>query len=387
MRILHVVPSYFPAVRYGGPIASVHGLCKALARQGHDVHVFTTNVDGANNSAVPLGEAVGLDGVKVRYFPVPALRRLFWSPRMQDALRREMGTFDIAHTHSVFLWPTWAAARAASRRNVPYIVSPRGMLVRDLIRRKSPWVKTAWIRLVESHNLEEAAAIHATSRLEAQELSEFGFNLPGICIVPNGVDLPTDGERNGLSSTAIKELAAGPSYLLFLGRINWKKGLDRLIQALGHLPEIRLIVAGNDEEGYRPALEALAARHRVSGRIRFAGPVYGEDKQVLLRNATALVVPSYSENFGIVVLEAMAAGRPAVVTGEVGAADIVRESGAGLVLEGGAEVLAAGIARLISDPELRRSMGQRGRDAIASRYTWDAVAKQMESAYRSVLAK
>src|SRR5689334_8622158 len=133
MKILHVVPSYFPAVRYGGPIHSVHGLCKALAARGHEVEVFTTNVDGPVDTDVPLAAPVAMDGVKVWYFPAPALRRLYWSPAMAKALRERISSFDVAHLHSVFLWPTWAAARIARRGNVPYVLAPRGMLVRELI--------------------------------------------------------------------------------------------------------------------------------------------------------------------------------------------------------------------------------------------------------------
>ena len=114
MRILHVVPSYFPAVRYGGPIFAVHGLCKALAARGHEVHVFTTNVDGPGESDVPIGFPVDLDSVQVRYFPCPALRRLYWSPALGHALQCDVAKFDVVHLHSIFLWPTWVAARAAA---------------------------------------------------------------------------------------------------------------------------------------------------------------------------------------------------------------------------------------------------------------------------------
>ena len=271
MRILHVVPSYYPAVRYGGPIVSVHALCKALARRGHDVQVFTTNVDGRANSAVPVGVPVDMDGVKVWYFPVPLLRRLYWSPRMGQALRLQMPTFDIVHTHSVFLWPTWAAARAATRHGVPYVVAPRGMLVPDLIKRKSRLLKTAWIRLIERGNLEGAAAIHVTSRIEGDDLAGFGMRLPPVRIVPNGVDLiPADaegGNEGGAGSAEVTALTAEPRTLLFIGRINWKKGLDRLIPAMAQLParlaETHLVIAGNDEEAYQPVLEALARQHGV----------------------------------------------------------------------------------------------------------------------------
>src|SRR5262249_17761673 len=123
----HVIPSYLPAVRYGGPIFAVHALCQALVARGHEVEVFTTNIDGPGNSRVPVGTPVNLDAVGVRYFGSPALRRIYWSPGLGRALRSEMHRFDAVHLHSVFLWPTWAAARAARRADVPYVLSPRGM--------------------------------------------------------------------------------------------------------------------------------------------------------------------------------------------------------------------------------------------------------------------
>src|SRR5215471_19515118 len=106
MRILHVVPTYYPAVRYGGPIFSVHALCRALAAAGHEVHVVTTSVDGPDDSDVPHGHLVGLDGVKIRYFRSWLLRRMHWSADLADALRSMTVDFDVVHLHSVFLFPT-----------------------------------------------------------------------------------------------------------------------------------------------------------------------------------------------------------------------------------------------------------------------------------------
>ena len=189
LKVLHVVPTYLPATRYGGPIHSVHGLCKALANDGNDVSVFTTNVDGPNNSDVLLGQPVDLDGVKVWYFPSKILRRLYWSPELGRALRQQINEFDMVHLHSVFLWPTWAAARCAKKAGIPYIIAPRGMLVRDLIKRKNQWIKNTWIKLIERKNLESAAGIHITAPVEESELLKFGFDLPSVYYVPNGIDL------------------------------------------------------------------------------------------------------------------------------------------------------------------------------------------------------
>lgn len=384
MKLLHVIPSYMPAVRYGGPIHSVHGLCKALATRGHEVEVFTTNIDGPADSEVALGVPVDRDGVKVWYFPVPVLRRLYWSPAMGEALQRRVKEFDLVHTHSVFLWPTWAAARTARQRNVPYVLAPRGMLVRELIRRKNSLVKRAWIALVERTNVERASLVHFTSRIEAEDASELGLAMRKSCVVPNGLDMSDAGGEGRYSPP--QAIGDGP-FLLFLGRINWKKGLDRLIAALPEIPDCRLVIAGNDDEGLQPALEAQSAAAGVRGRVAFVGPVHGEAKAALLRHARMLVLPSHSENFGNVVLEAMAAGRPVVVTPGVGAADIVRESGAGAVLQGQPADLAAGIRRLLSSPADLDRMGELGRDFVRHRYSWETVARQMEEAYRQALGK
>ena len=376
MKVLHVVPSYLPAVRYGGPILSVHGLCKALAARGHEVHVFTTNVDGAGDSPVPLGVPVELEGVKVWYFPVPAMRRLYWSPDMGTALRKHAGGFDVVHTHSVFLWPTWAAARIAEKLNVPYVLAPRGMLVKDLIQRKSSLIKRAWIALIERKNIANAALIHFTSRIEEEAAAELGLSMRKWCIVPNGVNV-----------SVIDRVEGEAPFMLAIGRISWKKGLDRLIAALPGIPGCKLVIAGNDEEGLTSKLEAQAVEAGVRDRVSFVGPVYGEDKAALLSRALVLVLPSYSENFGNVVLEAMAAGCPVVVTPEVGAADIVRESAAGAVFEGEPASLARGISSLVSDPVALETMGRKGRDFVRQRYSWETVSVQMEEAYKRVVAR
>src|SRR5262245_7971861 len=136
MRILHIVPTYLPATRYGGPIYSVHALCKHLAAAGHRVEVFTTSVDGPHDSDVPHDRPVVLDGVYVHYFRSRHLRRLYYSSDLQRALTVQARGFDVVHLHSVFLWPTWAGARAARNAGVAYVLSPRGMLVQELIDRR-----------------------------------------------------------------------------------------------------------------------------------------------------------------------------------------------------------------------------------------------------------
>jgi len=382
MRILHVVPTYFPAVRHGGPIFAVHGLCRALAARGHELQVFTTNRDGPGITPTPIATPVNLDGVQIRYFPIPLLRRLYWAPALGRALRHEIGKFDIVHLHTVFLWPTWAAARAARNTAVPYVLSPRGSLVKDLIARRSWLAKSAWIHLIERSNVEQAAALHLTSELERTELECFGWQLPRLAVIPNAIDEPISA--NGNIASDVEAITSEQPLVLFLGRLSWKKGLDRLLRAFTHTQSAILAVVGPDDENFTPKLIKLAAELRIGDRVRILPrTVIGSEKERLFAAARLFVLPSYSENFGNTVLEAMRRGVPVVVTPEVGAAEIVRESGAGLVVAGEPEPLSSAIRLLIADLSLAQSMGDAGK-RHAARFTWDHVAMQMEDLYKSL---
>lgn len=364
MKILHVVPTYFPALRYGGPIVSVHGLCKSLVARGHEVHVFTTNVDGDATLDVPTDRAVDVDGVAVRYFPSP-FPRLYWSPEMRRALQ-DVGNYDVVHIHAVYLWPGVAAARAARRAGVPYVISPRGMLVPELIRRKNRAMKTLWLRLLERRGFAHAAAIHFTSQLEWDDAKGVGIPLPSPFVAPNGVDLHPRPDVSRAERT-----------LVFLGRVNWKKGLDRVIAELPRLGA-RLVVAGNDEENLTPRLRALA--ESVGAEVELVGPVYGAAKDELLARAVLFVLMSDSENFGNAVLEALAMETPAVLSSGVGLAEAVVQAGAGVI---GFDAVPA----LLEDADARAEMGRRGRALVESRFAWPAVAERMEELYCSIRSR
>jgi glycosyltransferase involved in cell wall biosynthesis len=384
LRVLHVVPTYLPAVRYGGPIRSVHALCRALAADGHDVHVFTTSVDGPADSKVPLQRPVDLEGVKVTYFPSKRLRRLYWSPPMHRALAAAVSSFDVVHLNAVYLWPIWAAARAARAHGVPYVISPRGMLVPELIRRKSRWIKSAWIALVERGNLEGAAAIHATSSVEASHLAAFGWRLPPIVTIPHGVDEPPPAPTAPPSADIAAAIANRPLVLAF-GRISWEKGLDRLVAALPLVPAARLVIAGDDADGHARALAAQARALGVAGRVAIvARHVEGADKEALFAAARVFAMTSLSENFGLAAFEAMRRGLPVLATPDVGMSEIVREVGAGCVTDPSPASVAAALAAMLSDAAGSRAMGEAGRANVAAHYGWPGIARRMADLYGSV---
>jgi glycosyltransferase involved in cell wall biosynthesis len=383
VRILHVIPSYLPAVRYGGPIFATHSLCRALAARGHEVQVFTTNIDGPGSSPVPIRRPVYKEGVQVQYFPCSLLRRLYWAPALSRELDSEIAKFDAVHLHSVFLWPTWAGARAARKAGVPYVLSPRGMLIRDLIGRRSWLAKTAWIQIIEKVNVKQAGAVHLTSQLEAVELQSFGWPLPRVAVIPNGVDEPTP--CSGEISVDVKGIAAEQRLVLFFGRLSWKKGLDRLLRGFACTRAGKLAIVGTDDEGLAPRLVRLAGDLRITDRVLILPrTIVGSEKERLFAAARVFVLTSYSEDFGHTVLEAMRRGVPVIVTPEVGAADIVRDSGGGLVVAGDPISLGAAIDRLTSDMDLARSMGEAGQCHAMANYSWTNVSVQMEALYKNL---
>jgi glycosyltransferase involved in cell wall biosynthesis len=269
-------------------------------------------------------------------------------------------------------------AQLARVRGVPYVISPRGVLVRELLRRKSYWVKTFWLRAFDARSLAGAARIHVTSDTELRELSAFGLRIAATILAPNGVDTPPVLAADG----GMLELSE--PYGLFLGRISWKKGLDRALRALVHT-QARLLIVGGDDEGLQPALEREALQLGVTERIEFLGQRDGAQKWQLLRNARFLILPSYNENFGNVVAEAMAVRCPVIVTPEVGAAEIVRRAGAGIVAEGDAATLGAAMERLWTRGEDREQFGFAGAEYVREHLSWDAIARVFAQEYAEIL--
>ena len=373
------MPTYLPATRYGGPIRSVHGLCRALAELGHSVDVATTNVDGAGNSDVVLYQPVDIDGVKVRYFPCNIGRRIYWSPAMRRWLKHELNQYDIAHLHSVFLWPTSIAAKMARQNGVPYILSPRGMLVRSLIESKSRLKKRMWIQLVEKRNIEGAEVIHLTSELEWDEMKNLRLKHKKVRVIANGVECSQEERKE---STSVNPPDGSTPVLMYLGRISWKKGLDRLLQALTSVNQpYEMWIVGNDDENYRKKLKELGRKLNITNNIRHVDAVDDKQKWVLLRKAAVLILPSYQENFGNVVLEGMACSVPIITTEDVGAARIVGDADAGMVVAGDVAGLGDAINQLLSDPEKRRLMGRNGKSTVDEKYTWPKIAEEMAMVY------
>ncbi len=378
MRVLHVSPYFPPAIPYGGPPASVLGLCQGLQRAGVDVEVVTTTANGESQLAASPAEGERYGGVPVRYVKA-AFPRRFFGARVREPLAAALSRADVCHIHGVWNVPEWWASYLARARRLPYVVSPRGMLQPQAVRR-GRWRKSVAYRLLERANLRGAALLHATSEQEADALRGLQLGVP-IAVVPNGVDLESaQGAPRGYRSRL--GIPSDAFVVLYLGRMHRIKRIDLLADAFDEVrrthASAHLVLAGHDEQGLIAGLTRRLSTHSASVHVLAA--VSGQDKWALLRDADVTVLCSDSESFGMTVVESLAAGVPAVVTRTCPWPEIETRD-CGFWVEQNAQAIAAALRALADDPERRRRMGERATTFARERYGWDAIAPVMSRLY------
>lgn len=379
MKILHIVPTYIPAWIYGGPIRSVHALCKNMVEMGHQVDVFTTNINGRGVSNVPLSSFVELDGVRIKYFECNKfLKRIYYSSGMRASLVGEIRTYDVVHLHSVFLWPTWFAAKMCIKYKKPYILSPRGMLVNELIEKKNSIIKKLYIKFIESKNIKNAKFLHCTSNLEKLELQKVILKLSPIVVIANGLLEGTENKFNIKQNRAPYFPEGG--YILYIGRINWKKGLDRIVEAMTYMSSGELVIAGNND-GYLEELMKKCSNLGLNHRVHFIGQVIGKDKESLIKNSALVVLPSYSENFGNTLIEAMSFGKCVACTPGVGLAEEIKLSEAGYILPESPKLMGIYMNQIMNDQGQLLQKGKNGQLLFINNFSWASLAQKFEALY------
>ncbi|MFH1791836.1 MAG: glycosyltransferase [Candidatus Omnitrophota bacterium] len=389
MNILHVTPTYIPAYVQGGSVRAAHELCKALARRGVNITVYTTNIDCGDISDIHEKTEREADGLKITYFPVRFPGRYYYSPAMSAAIEINAGRFDIVHIHSVFLHPTCAAARVCRRKKVPYILNPFGALDPDMIGMKNTVLKKAYIYFFEKKNVHNAAAIHVASQYEKGQFLKLGFK-NRVVVIPPGLDFEACGFGAGAADRAARADGnkAGIK-VLFLGRIHPKKGLEVLIRALGKVRSVRkdvvMTVSGTGDNEYLLRIKKAVRDAGLEKHVRFTGMAIGPDKEKIFMDSDIFALPSRGENFGIAILEAMAYGLPVVTTDRVGLGRDVEECNAGIVTEYDADKFARAILGLCDNAGLRGAMGKRGRALARERFDINRIADETKRVYSSII--
>ena len=306
---------------------------------------------------------------------------------MGRRLARITSQYELVHIHSLWLFPQFAAQWAARRARVPYVVSPHGALdpyLRQHGRVQKALSDVAWQRRM----LREATLLHITTEQEGDLIADIAPATPRY-VVPVGVwsdrlQAPGDGARFRSRFLA----GSDAEIVLFLGRITYKKGLDLLINSFVHVarrsPSAVLVLAGPDDENLRPALEQLARDQGLANRVNFPGPVYQDERADAFAAARVWALSSYTENFGVAVMEALAAGLPTIVSTEVNLAGAIRDHDAGVVAGTTPDEFGAALADLFGDAGRRAELTTRAQ-SLAATYDWSVVAPRLQSMYRHAL--
>jgi glycosyltransferase involved in cell wall biosynthesis len=313
---------------------------------------------------------------------------LAFSPALYRAACELAASSDLVHLHSLWHFPQYAGYRAASRARTPYIVSPHGALD-PYLRRRGRVRKGLSTWLYQERLLREASLIHVTTDAEADLIADVATEVPRS-IVPCGLYVQEFRELPAREVFRRRYLHGyGGPVILFLGRITYKKGVERLLRAFAHVRrqgECRLVVVGPDDEGLRPGLERLALELKVAQDVHFLGPLYGEERRAALATADVWALCSYTENFGIAVIEAMAAGCAVCISPGVNVSADVTGAEAGVVAGLEPEEFGAALAQLLADDARRLRLGSAAR-RFADRYDWSAVTPRLLDMYRRAVAQ
>jgi glycosyltransferase involved in cell wall biosynthesis len=366
MRLIHTVPSV--SEEASGPSYSVIRLCEALIGCGEGLTLAALRM-AEIPSPPPFLKLFPLGFGPAKLGPSPAMSR--WLDDMAAT-----GQVSLLHNHSLWMMPNVYPGRVAAKRGVPLVTSPRGTLSAWAMSSGSPVKRIFW-PLVQRPSLRATSCFHATSEPELADIRRVGFQQP-VALIPNGVHLPA----------VQKPVSSDGRTLLFLGRMHPIKGLDALLPAWRavqqRFPDWRLRIVGPGDPAYVRSIQRLATTLGAE-RVEFAGPLRGEAKWRAYAEADLYVLPSYSENFGMTVAEALASGKPAIVARGAPWGGLPRE-GAGWWIENGVDSLVGALGEaLASSPGDLEAMGNRGRSWMEREFAWPEIGRKMANTYRWIL--
>jgi glycosyltransferase involved in cell wall biosynthesis len=386
MRILQITKYYYPCVSFGGPVQCTYNLSKYLIKRGHDVTVYTTDAAHISTRARIKERFQLINGVKVFFFRnVTRFYGFFISPGIISALRRNLNDFDVVHLHEYRTFQNLAFYY--SRRNDnPYVLTLHGQLE---IKQESADVSL--LRRLYNNSfgrslLRDASSIFALTEVEALQLVRRGVERDKIAIIPNAVDPEdfSDPPPKGCFKSFIG--LKDEEVILYLGRISPLKGLGTLVRAFSLLKgpnNFKLVLAGPDD-GIKDSLQQVIKKLKLEGKVLFTGSLNRREVLSALNDASVAVYASLQEGFPILPLEAGIMGTPIIVSNHP-SMNFVKKGQFGLSVDyGNVEQLKEALERVLADEELAAKLSENGRRFVRSNFTWDKVAKKVESVYREV---
>ena len=377
----------YMANRYGGPPKSMYGMGQAITGHGCEISYWATTKASDQDDLVASGPSVHL-------YETVWPHGWFRAPALVDDLVGRISSIDLFHIQGMWSYPQLSASRIARRFDVPYLITPRGVLAPWHIRRKSRvkfFKKMVYFALAGKSMLRSARCLHAVASKEVEGFRQIGYDGP-VTIVPNGIN-PRD--FNELPPREEAE-AYWPDLrnrrvILFLSRLSKEKGLDQFLPALANVvrgstyKDVLLVLAGSDLEEYSTIVNALVTKNRLSEHVLFTGMVEARRKAQLISRADIYALPSHAEGFSLSLLENLASGKPVLITNGCNFPEVAR-SGAGFCVPAQQGPLEEGLKRLLDMSALDlASMGQKGRELVLENYTWDVAGRKMITVYKCIL--
>jgi glycosyltransferase involved in cell wall biosynthesis len=376
LKILQITAAYKPAYVYGGPTMSVAALCEQLVKVGCHVDVYATTANGAHELNVKPNEAQQVDGVNVTYFKRLTKDHSHFSPALLVAVWKNAKRYDLVHIHAWWNLVSVLSCFIALMRGSKVVVSARGTLSPYSFQNKNKFIKSIIHKLLTKPLLKRCH-IHATSLRENKAINSI-VSPKSATIVANFVTLPGDipiyKQRSQVS----------PIKLIFFSRIEEKKGLDILLNALAsvNIP-FHLTVAGNGNDDYVAGLKALAASNGLAEKITWAGFI-NQDKFTVLQQHHLFILPSYDENFGNAVIESLAVGTPVLISEEVGLADYVKQNKLGWLCQTNAASVAKAIEQIATQTDELQRINQQASGIIYHDFSDASLVEKYISLYNNI---
>jgi len=384
MKVLHVIPSYEPAWAFGGTVTATSNLCRGMAKKGIDVTVYTTDADGKGGHLdMPLNQPVVLGGVEVWYFNCDLLpKKAFYSKRLAEKLVETIRNFDLVHISAIWQLIGVGVYKNCKKHSIPYIVTGHGSF-NPWPWRQNLFKKRIYWYMFGKKIIKEASAIHFTTQDERDKslYTIQTLSKKTSFIVPNGIVIKEG--KNIRSRLNIKD---DIFLLIYAGRIHRKKAIHLIIEAMKKLKDFKvkfLIIGPKEDNEYFDYLKAIS--NELDGKIIWKYSVSADDIWDYYSSSNLFVLPSNDENFGMVVVEAMACGLPVLISNNVGIWREVEADKAGFVIKQNVNEIADVLKICIEDPELLAQLSQNARKSAEKRYDINKVADLMIKAYEDVL--